>query len=474
MDYPLEPDHEAMEHLAQAVSRLALSFVDALGERPASPAGISREAISALQERLLTPPGEEAQELGDVLARMQAAAEVAVESAGPGYLAYIPGGGLFAAAVADLYARATNRYVGLSAVAPGMAALEYSVVRWLCSVAGLPQGSGGILVSGGSTANLAALVAAREARLGEAIADGTLFASEDVHHSIGKAARLAGLPARSVRVVPATAQRQMDVRAAAGMIAADRAAGLRPFLLVASAGTTNTGAIDPLADLAELAAREGLWYHVDGAYGGLFRLTQRGRARLFGMERADSITLDPHKGLFMPYGTGALVVRDLAQLRAAHAVSGAYLQDLAAQEVPDFAELGPELTREVRGLRVWLPLQLYGVAAFRAALDEKLDLAQHAYRRLAAEPSLEVPWEPPLSVLGLRVKADDTQRADALTRQVLERVNAGERVFLSSTVVQGRFTLRLAILAHRTHQDRVDEAVDAIIAAARAARAGGF
>ncbi|MDA8343906.1 MAG: pyridoxal-dependent decarboxylase [Thermaerobacter sp.] len=467
MRYPLEPDRSEMQALADAVLRRAIDFVEQLPERPASPAGVQPEEIRALQRRLLAPPAEEPTPLGDVLARMEEAADTAVESAGPSYLAYTPGGGLFAAAVADLYARATNRYIGLSAVAPGMAALEYSVVRWLCDVAGFPAGAGGILVSGGSTANFTALVAAREQRLGEDIAAGALYMTREAHHSVGKAARLAGLPQRSLRIVPASSERRMDVQAAARMIAADRAAGLRPFLLVGSAGTTNTGAIDPLSELADLAAREGLWYHVDGAYGGLFCLTERGRERLRGIERADSVTLDPHKGLFMPYGTGALIVRELRTLRAAHAASGEYLQDLPDQEVPDFADLGPELTREVRGLRVWLPLHLYGVAAFRAALDEKIDLAQHAYRRLAAEPLLDLPWEPQLSIVALRVKAQDGERADALGRNVLERVNAGRRVFLSSTVVEGRFTLRLAILAHRSHRDRVDEAVAAIIEAVR-------
>lgn len=467
MRYPLEPDREEMQALADAVTRRAIDFVAALPHLPASAAGVPPEAIAALQERLLAPPPEEAQRLEDVLARMEEAAGTSVESAGPGYLAYIPGGGVFAAAVADFYARATNRYVGLSSVAPGLAAMEYGIVRWLCGVCGLPEGSGGILVSGGSTANFAALVAAREAGLGEEIAEGTLYATEESHHSIGKAAHLAGLPARSLRIVPCTDDLRMDAEAAARMIAEDRAAGKRPFLLVGSAGTTNTGAVDPLEELAALAAREHIWLHVDGAYGGLFRLTARGKERLRGMERADSVTLDPHKSLFMPYGTGALVVRDLQRLRAAHAVSGHYLQDLQAQDVPDFADLGPELTRDVRGLRVWLPLHLYGVAAFRAALDEKLDLAQRAYERLREEPLLELPWSPQLSVVAMRLRGGEGKDEAQRGRALLEKVNAGRRVFLSSTVVGGRFTLRLAILAHRSHADRVDEAVDAIRSAVR-------
>ena len=471
MRYPLEPDHEVMQQLARDVVDRAIAFVDTLRDHPASLAGVSAEELLNLQRRLLQPPPEQPQEFQALLDRVEEASRAAVETAGPSYLAYIPGGGLFAGALADFYARVTNRYVGMAATAPGLVALEWSVVRWLAEIVGMPAQGGGVLFSGGSIANFAGVVAARE-RLGETIADGTVYLTEEAHQSVGKAVRLAGLPLEALRVVPCGRDLRMDPEALADMVAQDRRSGSRPFLVVAAAGTTNTGVVDPLPAVADVAEREGLWFHVDAAYGGFFLLTERGRAVLRGIERADSVTLDPHKSLFAPYGTGALVVRDLGALRAAHAVSGHYLQDLGEQEVPDFADLGPELTRELRGLRIWLPLHLYGVAAFREALDEKLDLAQHAYRRLAAEPSLDLPWHPSLSIVALRVRAKDPHNSDALTRAILERVNAGRRVFLSSTVVEGRFTLRLAILAHRSHQDRVDEAVDAIIAAVRAVTAG--
>ncbi len=463
--YPLEPDRDEMELLAKAVLQRALDFVNELQDHPASLAGVPQAEIHDLQQRLLAPPHEHPEDLQGILERMAAATDLAVETAGPGYLAYIPGGGLFAGAVADLYARATNRYVGMAGTAPGLAALEWSVVRWLADLMGMPEG-GGILVSGGSIANFAAVVAARE-RLQEDLGAAVVYLTEEAHQSVAKAVHLAGLPRRALRFVPCAPDLRMDVGVLETMIANDRRAGLRPFLVVASAGTTNTGVVDPLAAVADVAAGSGIWLHVDGAYGGFFRLTARGRALLAGIERADSVTLDPHKSLFAPYGTGALVVRDLAALREAHAVSGHYLQDLDKQAVPDAADLGPELTRELRGLRIWLPLHLYGVGAFRSALDEKLDLAQHAYRRLSAESALELPWPPTLTVVGLRMRGRDEAESDQLSRQLLERVNLGRRAFLSSTVVGGRFTVRLAILAHRTHQDRVDEAVDAIIGAAR-------
>lgn len=450
MAYPLEPDRAGMEALGRTVLDRAIDFVEGLPDRPAAP------GARAIDE-LLTPPPEHPAPLGDLLARLDRATAAAVETAGPSYLAYIPAGGLFASAVADLYARATNRYSTVTGLGLGHAALEESVVRWLCDLCGLPPGAGGVLLPGGSLANLSAVVTARHAGLGEDIARGTLYVSEHAHVSMAKAARMAGLPAAAVRTVPCTPELRMDVSAAARLIAADRAAGRRPFLLVGTAGTTNTGAIDPLPALADLAAREELWLHVDAAYGGPFRLTARGRDRLAGLERADSITLDPHKGLFMPYGTGALVVRDPAALRAAHEVDATYMQDLSADAaVPEYAALSPELTREARGLRIWLPLHLHGVAAFRDALDEKLDLTRMAHERLAVLPGIEVPWEPELSIVAFRAGSD------AASRRLHERINASGRVFTSSTRIDGRFTLRLAILSFRTRADRVEEALDLI------------
>jgi len=264
----------------------------------------------------------------------------------------------------------------------------------------------------------------------------------------------------------------MDPAAAEAMIRADRNAGLRPFLLVASAGTTDTGTVDPLPRLAELARRQGLWFHIDAAYGGFFRLTARGGRRLAGLDQADSITLDPHKTLFLPFGTGALVVRDRAALHAAHEGTGSYLQDLDAKRVPDAAHLGPELTHETRGLRVWLPLHLHGVDAFRDALNEKLDLAEHVHDVLAGLPGLEVPLRPDLSIVVFRVRPADpsraaTELADEESRRLLERINSHRRVVLSSTVVDGRYTLRVCVTSHRTHRDRIEEALAIIAAEAR-------
>jgi aromatic-L-amino-acid decarboxylase len=263
----------------------------------------------------------------------------------------------------------------------------------------------------------------------------------------------------------------MDPEALKAMVAEDREAGLRPFLVVPAAGTTNTGAIDPLGAVADIAEAEELWMHVDAAYGGFFQLTERGRERFAGIERADSITLDPHKGLFLPYGTGSLVVRNGAPLRDAHFVGAEYLQDrLPEAELPNWNEYSAELSRDHRGLRVWMPLVLHGVRAFREALDEKLDLTEHLYTALSETPGIEVPWAPQLSVVAFRV-AGATDEED---RAFLRRINDSKRVYLSSTTIEGRHVIRACIVSHRTHRARIDEAIEIIRAAvpSRSATAG--
>jgi aromatic-L-amino-acid decarboxylase len=312
-------------------------------------------------------------------------------------------------------------------------------------------------------ANLSAVVTARHTRLGPDFLDGIYYVSAQTHASVTKAAALAGFSERNLRIVPTDAELRMDTDALASLIEADRAEGLRPFLVVASAGTTNTGAIDPIDTVADIAARFGLWLHVDGAYGGFFRLTGRGRRWFAGISRADSVTLDPHKGLFLPYGTGALVVRDGTSLRDAHFEGAAYLQDLApAGELPNYTEYSPELSREWRGLRVWMPLVLHGVGAFREALDEKLDLTRRLYDGLANEALLEIPWDPQLSVVAFCLRRGDLET----NMRLLQRINASERVFLSSTLVEGRYLIRACIVSHRTHAERIDECIEIVRKAA--------
>ncbi|HEX8099131.1 MAG TPA: aminotransferase class I/II-fold pyridoxal phosphate-dependent enzyme [Actinomycetota bacterium] len=460
--YRLEPSATEMRSMANAALDYLVGFIQDLPDAPAADTASSDELLEELRR---TPP-DEGRPFDQVLDDIEASAAKGFNTAGPGYLAFIPGGGLFAAALGDFLACGVNRFVNVWSAAPAFAQIESTVIRWLCDQFDYPSEARGILTSGGSMANFSAIVTARRTRLPEDFLKGTLYVSEQTHASVAKSAVLAGFPQRNVREVPCTPELRLDPAALADMIRADRRSGLQPFMIVANAGTTNTGAIDPIADIVELARAEALWVHVDGAYGGFFQLTDRGRRAFRGIEEADSITLDPHKGMFLPYGTGSLLVRDGERLRQAHQVQAAYLQDLAPEsEIPNFSDYSPELSRDFRGLRVWLPLQLHGVDAFREALDEKLDLARLIYDALVATPGFELPWEPELTVVPFtyRPRAGD---AEAFNRSLLERINASKRVFLSSTTIDGRFVLRACVVSHRTHRDRVEEAIRIITSAA--------
>jgi aromatic-L-amino-acid decarboxylase len=386
-----------------------------------------------------------------------------LNTASPGYLGYIPAGGIFHAAVADLIADAVNRYVGVFQAAPALVQLEVNVIAWFCSMLGLPEGSGGLLTSGGSLANLIAVVTARRERLRPDFLKGVVYVSEEAHHSVRKAALIAGFSPERVRALEVDDRFRTPPEAVERAVREDRARGLSPFLLVASAGTTGTGAVDDLDALAGVAERERLWLHVDAAYGGFFALTARGRAALRGIERADSVTLDPHKSLFLPYGTGCLLARDREALRRAHSGTAAYMPPMQSDEdAIDFCEIGPELSRDARGLRVWLPLKMHGAAAFREALDEKLDLARFAADRLRGMPGVEIVAEPELSLLAFRARPpgmEDGEALDAFNRRLLARVNGKQRVLLTGTSARGRFALRICVLSFRTHRDRVEAAL---------------
>lgn len=375
-----------------------------------------------------------------------------------GHLGYIPGGGLFPAALGDYLAAVFNRYAGLFFGSPGAVALEHHLIDWMVGLFGLPQGAAGHLSSGGSIANLTAIVTAREHRqvTPETIRQQCIYLTEQVHHCIHKALRIAGLEFAQMRKVPMDQQYRMDARALSEQLEADKAAGLTPFLLIASAGTTDTGAIDPLTDLAALAREHRIWFHVDAAYGGFFQLLDEGREKLSGIEKADSIVVDPHKGLFLPYGTGAVLIREAKHLYASHYYQASYLQDTLLEGAPlSPADLSPELTKHFRGLRMWLPLQLYGLKPIRAALEEKLWLARYFAVEIQQIPGFEIATEPELSVVLFRY-IPPQDNPNTYNQQLLKAIHQDGRVFVSSTTVAGQFWLHLAVLSFRTHQSTID------------------
>nr|XP_061803724.1 aromatic-L-amino-acid decarboxylase-like [Nerophis lumbriciformis] len=455
--HPLEPDEARIRQMIDAVVDHICDVQRELADAPVDTSGSANEAFL---KSLIEPLPEDGVELRSLLHTVfEHSATNSLNTASPGFMAYVPGGGIFEAGLADLISTTLNRYVGVAVVAPALTQLEANVVRWFAEIIGYPPAARGFLTSGGSLATLSAVITARHKQLGEQFLDGTVYVSDQAHHCVDKAARLAGIPAANLRVVASDENFRLELGALREAIEADQAAGLRPFLLVASAGTTNSGAVDPMPQLAALAREHGLWFHVDGAYGGFFNLTPRGRQVLVGIEQADSVVLDPHKTLFLPYGTGALLVRDGAALRSTHQASADYLPAMQDDDaMVDFCELSPELTRPFRGLRVWLPVKLHGIDVFRRYLDEKLDLAQDIFQRLQALPEIEILAPPELSILAfaLRDEGQSLDQRNAATRALMQQIIDKQRVALSGTILNGVFAIRVAISAHRTHQQQVD------------------
>jgi glutamate/tyrosine decarboxylase-like PLP-dependent enzyme len=373
------------------------------------------------------------------------------------FFGYVPGGGLPTAAVADYLAALTNRYSGVYGAAPGAATIENTTVRWMIEMIGYPDTAWGTLQSGGSLATLTAVVAARESRPPWEWMRSAIYMTEECHLAIRKSLHIAGLAHVPCRTVPVDDRLHMSVPDLERMIAEDRGKNLQPWMVFASAGTVNTGAIDPLAAIAQVARDEGLWLHVDGAYGAFFLLTEQAREPLLAMAQADSVVLDPHKGLFLPYGCGAVLVRDGELLRRAFSFTLSYLSDVEHEERSPSA-YSPELTRHFRALRLWMSLKTHGLDRFRAALEEKLLLARLAWERLGSMPRIDPGPEPELSCVAFRVR----EGGDEATRRMLERILTRGRVHVSSTRIDEKLYIRICVLCFRSHRADLDEALSEI------------
>ena len=454
---PLEPDADERRAIGLQAVDHALAYWDQVEDAPSN-----RPWSEVFSQRLDPEFAEEGRDPAAVLDYVGACIDrPGFATTSPRFMAYIPGGGVPFSAFGDLLAATSNKYSGFASASPGAVRIENACVAWLANAIGYPADAAGTLTSGGSIANLTGIVAAREAR--DAEGGGAVYVTRFAHYCVDKALHIAGRGRSPKRVIATDDRYRMSVEALEQALEEDRRNGVTPWLVIASAGTVDTGAIDPLPEIAELCHRYGAWLHVDGAYGGLFALCDEGRELLGGIEQADSVALDPHKTLFLPYGTGAALVRDGKLLQEAFSASGEYIRPLGESEVgPSPADLSPELTRHFRALRLWLPLQMAGVAAFRAAQAEKLALARYFHARLSEIDGFDPGPEPDLSVVAFRY-LPKTGEADKFNERLMRHIQEEGRVMMSGTRIDGSYRLRCAILCFRTHIEHVDDAIDAIV-----------
>ena len=465
MEHPLAMDIEAMR-------RAGYATVDALVARLASPEAdpvIRRADVAEMRARLGGPPPEQPGDYGEVLARVIAdVLPYAARTDHPGYFAFIPSFTTWPAALAELTAAAANPYCGAWMESAGATQVELEVIDWFRSWLGLPAGAAGLLVSGGSAANLTALLVAREAAGGPS-ADTVVYVSDQAHSSLARTARAMGLRPDQVRVLPTDNRWRLSPGTVAAAVQADRDAGRVPFALCASAGSTNTGAVDPLAELADVCAAEGLWLHVDAAYGGFAVLTAKGRSALAGIDRADSVTLDPHKWLYQPMECGCVLIRDGARLERTFVIHPDYLDGDATRGAGEvnFADRGLQLSRGFRALKVWVTVRTFGLGAFRAAIQHNLELAEYAETLIRSHAELTLMAPATLGIVCFRREwpGCDEAETDRRGTALAEDLERGGTALVSTTRLAGRHAIRLCILNPTTSEEHVRRVIEYFAAA---------
>lgn len=377
---------------------------------------------------------------------------------------YIPGSSLESAAIGDYLAAVTNRYASVYSSSPGAVLLEQRVINWMADLIGYGETAGGYLASGGSMANLTAVVTARDSSglTPNLYPESVVYLTRQTHHCVDRALNIAGLGTCHRRYIEMDERFRMKPVSLRKQIRNDVQAGLTPFMIVASAGSTDTGAVDPMTDIGEIAKKNNTWFHVDAAYGGFFLLTKEGKKPLKGIELSDSVVLDPHKGLFLPYGIGALIVKEVGKLVDTHRYSANYMQ---SNQINDYvaspADVSPELSKHFRAMRIWLPLKLHGLKAFRSALHEKILLGRYLWQKIGQIKQIETGPAPQLSIFMFRWKPEAGDTND-MNRKLHQEILKAGRVFLSTTEIDGEFFFRVAVLSVRTHLAEADALISVI------------
>lgn len=378
-----------------------------------------------------------------------------------GHLGYIPGGGLFEGAIGDYLAAVSNQYAGVFYASPGAVRLENNLIDWAGKLIGYDDGFTGNLTSGGSMANLIAISTARNhcQITSQKIVRSVIYTTQQTHHSLLKAIKITGLEECVFHQIAIDERFCMIPAALEKAILTDIEKGLLPFLIISNAGSTDVGAVDPLSTISEISNKYGLWHHVDAAYGGFFMLTEAGKRTLNGIALADSVILDPHKGLFLPYGSGIVLVKEGNRLKNTFSQEANYMQDTVGDNFETSpADLSPELSRHFRGLRMWIPLKMHGIDKFASSLEEKLLLAQYFHIKIQELGFITGPT-PDLSVVLFRYEPSEGD-VNLFNQHIIKDVHMHCPIFISSTTIDGKFWLRAAILSVRTHLKEVNTLID--------------
>lgn len=457
-DSPLDFDADVMRQMGYRVVDALVDYWQSLPSRPLG----TRPDRATLENLLNEPTPQQPQPFETVLDEfLQKVLPNIVKVDHPRYFAFVPAPNDYVGVLADFLAAGMNVFVGTWMVGAGATQVERVVIRWLCDWLGFPDSAGGLFVSGGSVANLICLAAARQ-RYPDALTRGRVYYSDQTHSCVARAWRILGLREEQLCVLPADEQFQIPLKALVEQIQRDRAAGWFPFCVVANAGTTNTGAVDPLDALADLCEAEGLWLHADGAYGAAAILTHEGKQRLRGMERLHSLAIDPHKWLYQPMMAGCALVHEFEHLRAAFRILPPYLQD-KERGAPgiDLCDYGVELSRNFRALKLWMSLKTHGVEAFRQAMEWNLHLARVAEAAIRRLPNWVIVSPATMGIVAFRYAPPnlDIEQADALNRALVEAMLQDGFALVSSTILHGRVALRMCTLNPRATEADVLETV---------------
>ena len=462
---------EAMRRLADQATKALIDRIEGLGDaRPWD--GDFRET---LERQLGAPPPEHGRPAAEVLEQaLRHVLPYAARLDHPRFFGFVPSAPTWPAVVADYLAAGFNINSCTWLVASGTSELELVVMDWMRGWLGYPETAGGLLTSGGSAASVDALVAAREAA-GHPERP-VVYMSDQSHSALKRAAHVVGVRREHIRLVPSGDDFRLDMAELCRYVADDRANGLQPLAVCANGGSAGTGAIDPLVPLSDFCSREGVWLHVDAAYGGFALVTPDGKELLAGIERADSVGLDAHKGFFQPYEAGALVVKDAKHLEDAFAMGHDVLQDTVwGANHPNFADRGMQLSRAARALKFWMSVQTFGMAGLRSAVQQGLDLARRAEAHVEASAVLELMTPVSLGIVCFRVnpgEGHDEQALDDVNRHVLAEVFWDELAFFSSTSLKGVFSLRMCIVNHTTTWEDVRTTLELVERLGREALAG--